>query len=87
MRVPFEEIHDTLWRALLATGMERDRAALSARLFAEASRDGVSSHGLNRFPRFMRGIARGIVDVARAPSGPTRTARSNAGTAGTGRGT
>jgi 3-dehydro-L-gulonate 2-dehydrogenase len=43
--------------------MEADRADLSARLFAEASRDGVSSHGLNRFPRFMRGVARGIVDV------------------------
>ncbi len=47
MRVPFGELHDTLRRALVATGMEADRAALSARLFAEASRDGVSSHGLN----------------------------------------
>jgi 3-dehydro-L-gulonate 2-dehydrogenase len=63
MRVPFDELHDTLRRALVATGMEPDRASLSARLFAETSRDGVSSHGLNRFPRFMRGIARGIVDV------------------------
>jgi 3-dehydro-L-gulonate 2-dehydrogenase len=63
MRVPFDELHDTLRRALVATGMEADRADLSARLFAEASRDGVSSHGLNRFPRFMRGIGRGIVDV------------------------
>jgi 3-dehydro-L-gulonate 2-dehydrogenase len=63
MRVPFDELHDTLRRALVATGMEPDRASLSARLFAEASRDGVSSHGLNRFPRFMRGIARGIVEV------------------------
>lgn len=63
MRVSFDELHDTLQRALITTGMEPDRAALSARLFADASRDGVSSHGLNRFPRFMRGVARGIVDV------------------------
>lgn len=70
MRVPFDELHDTLRRALMATGMEPDRASLSARLFAEASRDGVSSHGLNRFPRFMRGIARGIVEV-RARATPT----------------
>ena len=63
MRVPFDELHDTLRRHLVASGMEPDRASLSARLFAEASRDGVASHGLNRFPRFMRGIARGIVDV------------------------
>jgi 3-dehydro-L-gulonate 2-dehydrogenase len=75
MRVPFNELHDTLRRALVTTGMEAERAALSAQLFAETSRDGVSSHGLNRFPRFMRGIARGIVDVrARA----TRTAAHGA---------
>jgi 3-dehydro-L-gulonate 2-dehydrogenase len=67
MRVPFDEIHDTLRRALAATGMEADRADLSARLFAEASRDGVSSHGLNRFPRLMRMIRRGVVDVHARP--------------------
>src|SRR6185295_2689290 len=67
MRVPFDEMHDTLRRALVATGMEADRAALSARLFAEASRDGVSSHGLNRFPRFMGMIRRGVVDVHARP--------------------
>ena len=53
MRVPFDEIHDTLRRALLGTGMDADRADLSARPFTETSRDGVSSHGLNRFPRFL----------------------------------
>lgn len=68
MRVPFDELHDTLRRALLATGMAADRADLSARLFAEASRDGVPSHGLNRFPRFMRMIARGVVDVDARPA-------------------
>ena len=67
MRVPFEEIHDTLRRALTAAGMAADRADLSARLFAEASRDGVSSHGLNRFPRFMRMVRRGVVDVHARP--------------------
>jgi 3-dehydro-L-gulonate 2-dehydrogenase len=71
MRVPFDQLHDTLRRALLATGMAPDRADLSARLFAETSRDGVASHGLNRFPRFMRMIARGVVDVH---AGPEKTA-------------
>jgi 3-dehydro-L-gulonate 2-dehydrogenase len=61
--VPFDELHEALRRALLASGMDADDASLAARLFAEASRDGVSSHGLNRFPRFMRGIQRGVVDV------------------------
>src|SRR6188474_2181073 len=67
MRVPFDELHDTLRRALVAAGMAAGRADLSARLFAEASRDGVASHGLNRFPRFMRMVNRGVVDVRARP--------------------
>ena len=67
MRVPFDRLHDTMRRALAATGMADERADVSARLFAEASRDGVASHGLNRFPRFMRMIGRGVVDVNARP--------------------
>jgi 3-dehydro-L-gulonate 2-dehydrogenase len=67
MRVPFEQLHDTMRRALEATSMAADRADLSSRLFAEASRDGVASHGLNRFPRFMRMIRRGVVNVHSSP--------------------
>ena len=67
MRVPFDELHDTLRRVLVAAGMAAGRADLSARLFAEASRDGVASHGLNRFPRFMRMVNRGVVDVRARP--------------------
>ena len=52
---------------LRGTGMTDDRADLCARLFVEASRDGVASHGLNRFPRFVRMITRGIVDVHASP--------------------
>jgi 3-dehydro-L-gulonate 2-dehydrogenase len=63
VRVPFSELHTVLLDALRWTGMEEARADPCARLFAEASRDGVSSHGLNRFPRFLRTIARGVVDV------------------------
>ena len=67
MRVPFDELLDVLDDALRAAGMEEERAGSCARLFAEASRDGVASHGLNRFPRFMRMIARGVVDVRARP--------------------
>src|SRR6185295_19245637 len=72
MRVPFDEMHDTLRRALAATGMEADRADLCARLLAEASRDGVSSHGLNRFPRFLEAIRNGSVDIHAEPRRVTR---------------
>jgi 3-dehydro-L-gulonate 2-dehydrogenase len=68
MRVSYQQLHGTLRRALEARRMEPARADLCARLFAEASRDGVSSHGLNRFPRFIRMIDLGVVDVAAEPS-------------------
>jgi len=75
MRVPYTELHDALRRALLTTGLAPERAELSARLIAEASRDGVYSHGLNLFPRLMQMIRAGIVDVHARPE---RTAAAGA---------
>src|SRR5688500_39627 len=66
-RIPYQELYGTLLRVLTKTGFTPGRAELCARLFAEASRDGVASHGLNRFPRFLRMIASGVVDVAATP--------------------
>ena len=63
MRVSYQELADTLRRALLTTGLEPDRAALCARLIADSTRDGVPSHGLNLFPRLMTMIRSGVVDV------------------------
>src|ERR1700687_4762020 len=67
IRVSFEEVHSVLTRALLALGFEPTPAQLCARLFAETSRDGVYSHGLNRFPRFVEQIRRGVVDIHARP--------------------
>ena len=63
MRVAFETLHGVLAAGLRRAGMAPERAGECGRLFAEASRDGVATHGLNRFPRFLRMIARGVVDV------------------------
>ena len=52
-------------------GLADDRAAHCARLFAETTRDGVYTHGLNRFPRFAESVANGSVDVN---AEPTKTA-------------
>lgn len=68
MRVSFAELYDLLLRALLNAGFERARAELCARLFAETDRDGVYSHGVNRFPRFFTMIRTGVVDVQATPS-------------------
>ena len=63
IRVSFDELRDTLHRALATTGLNDPRAGLCARLIAESSLDGVASHGLNLFPRLMTMIRSGVVDV------------------------
>src|SRR5437899_3337856 len=67
MRVSYQELFDALLRALSTTGLDADRARLCARLIADASRDGVASHGLNMFPRLMTMIRAGVVDVEARP--------------------
>jgi 3-dehydro-L-gulonate 2-dehydrogenase len=67
MRVSYFELFQTLRRVLLKIGFDSDGAALCARLFAETTRDGVYTHGLNRFPRFLRMIENGLVDILARP--------------------
>ena len=66
IRVPFDELYGALQVAMLRLGFAPERAALCARLFAETTRDGVYSHGLNRFPRFRETIRNGSVMVSAA---------------------
>lgn len=68
LRIAYEDIHVLLLRLLLRAGFQSARASLCARLFVETSRDGVYSHGLNRFPRFMQTIKNGVVDVHARPA-------------------
>src|SRR4051794_36735084 len=68
LRVPFTDLYAALYRAMLSLGLQDDRAALSAQLFAETTRDGVYSHGLNRFPRFRAMVENGSIDVHATPT-------------------
>ena len=63
MRIPYSDICKMLYTILIGKGMDEVDARLSSRLFADASRDGVYTHGLNRFPLFVSYIDRGFVDV------------------------
>lgn len=67
IRVPYEQVVDTLSKVLIKLDLIPDRARLAARLFADASRDGVYSHGINRFPRFVRGLRKGVVNPKAVP--------------------
>ena len=71
LRVPYDELYAALYRAMQHLGLSDDRAAHCARLFAETTRDGVYTHGLNRFPRFAESVGNGSVDVN---AEPTKTA-------------
>ncbi|MBB5316167.1 3-dehydro-L-gulonate 2-dehydrogenase [Tunturibacter empetritectus] len=68
LRVPFDQLHAALLRAMQQLGLTQDRAILCARLFAETTRDGVYTHGLNRFPRFVETIRNGSIDIHAEPN-------------------
>ncbi len=66
-RIPFDEILGVLEETLLARNFTSEDAKLSARLFTETSRDGVYSHGLNRFPLYVEFIDKGYIKVRNKP--------------------
>jgi 3-dehydro-L-gulonate 2-dehydrogenase len=68
LRIPYRDLLDTLLRVLVKLGFEQQRASRCAQLFAESSRDGVYSHGLNRFPLFVTQIRSGVVDIHSEPA-------------------
>lgn len=67
IRVPFDEVSRVVRWAVERLGITGERGDLCARLFVEATRDGVYSHGVERFPAFARSVAAGLVDVAASP--------------------
>jgi 3-dehydro-L-gulonate 2-dehydrogenase len=68
MRVPYSQLLATLECVLLNEGFERGRAGRCAELFAQSSRDGVYSHGLNRFPLFVSMVRAGVVNLHAEPT-------------------
>ena len=67
MLVPYAELQATMRDILVREGMEPARAEHCAQLFADSSRDGVPSHGLNRFGRFVAMIRNRMVNVQARP--------------------
>lgn len=67
MKVPYATLRAVFKKHLLALGFSDSRADLCAGIFADNSRDGVYSHGLNRFPVFMQAVKEGLVNPAATP--------------------
>jgi 3-dehydro-L-gulonate 2-dehydrogenase len=65
--IPFPELHDTLMRVLVKEGFAEDAAFRCAELFAKTDLDGVRSHGVERFGRFLSYIRQEMVFPDRKP--------------------
>ncbi|MBM3605230.1 MAG: 3-dehydro-L-gulonate 2-dehydrogenase [Alphaproteobacteria bacterium] len=66
-RVRYQELEDTIADTFRRAGMAEEKARICARFHAEASCDGVYSHGLNRVPRFVEYLHKGLVDPKAEP--------------------
>jgi 3-dehydro-L-gulonate 2-dehydrogenase len=66
-RIPFDEVLAQLTATLRKLGFSESRAEACARLFAETTCDGVYTHGINRFPRYVAMIRNGSVIVDAEP--------------------
>ncbi|MFP4619075.1 MAG: 3-dehydro-L-gulonate 2-dehydrogenase [Spirochaetaceae bacterium] len=61
IRVPFREMEEKFQQILLKNNFSDERAAECARIFAENSLDGIYSHGVNRFSRFIDFVEKGLI--------------------------
>lgn len=65
--MPFADLVERLTSALLRLRFDAENAALCARLFAETTRDGIYTHGVRRFPRFVATVHNGSVQPNARP--------------------
>src|SRR6186713_783431 len=62
IKVPALEMEALFNSILLKQGFENKKAQTCARVFTENSIDGIYTHGVNRFPKFIEYIKKGYVD-------------------------
>jgi 3-dehydro-L-gulonate 2-dehydrogenase len=68
IRIPYEQLRDKFMKVLLKHGFAEQMAEKCAAIFACNSLDGVNSHGINRFPRFIKNVSEGVVNPIAVPS-------------------
>jgi 3-dehydro-L-gulonate 2-dehydrogenase len=67
MRTDFLSLKSTFRGILQGSGFNPDEALTLAGIFTETTFDGVFSHGINRFPRFIGDVKKGIVKPGVCP--------------------
>ena len=68
IRIPYEVLKSEFLRVLMKTGFSEKGAEKCAEIFAMNSLDGVNSHGINRFPRFIKNAHLGFVKPNNVPT-------------------
>jgi 3-dehydro-L-gulonate 2-dehydrogenase len=67
MLISFDNLKHQFEIILLKEGFSKHKAQLCAEIFAGNSRDGVHSHGVNRFPVFIQHVKEKLIDVHAEP--------------------
>ena len=67
IRIPYGKLKSEFIRVLLKIGFSEPRAEKCAEIFTMNSLDGVNSHGINRFPRFVNNVIEGHVKPDAVP--------------------
>jgi len=65
--VSYDNLKSEFKRVLLKLSFSEERAEICATILSDNSRDGVYSHGINRFPFFVNYVKEGLIDVAAEP--------------------
>lgn len=68
IRIPYQRLKSEFFRVLVKNGFGESGAEKCAEIFTSNSLDGVNSHGINRFPRFIKNIKQGFVKPEANPS-------------------
>jgi len=68
MRIPYQNLKAEFLRVLTGLKVTHPTADAIAGIFADNSRDGVYTHGLNRFPVFVEYIKEGLVNIEATPT-------------------
>ncbi len=67
IRIPCNQMKSEFYRILIKNGFSPDKANICAEIFTENSLDGVYSHGVNRFSRFVEFVEKKYIRIDNEP--------------------
>jgi 3-dehydro-L-gulonate 2-dehydrogenase len=67
IRISREQMYEEFFRILIKNGFAKNKSGILAKIFTENSIDGVYTHGVNRFTRFILYVREKCIDVNAEP--------------------